>query len=371
MRIGIYTHYIDKYPRNAPSLYQVELIRKFIEKTNLEVVLLHHRKSSHPIYNLVEEVILPKFPYLREKEVDKLNLDLLHFNAIPWSWWPTIAKLNTLSIATVHGTIHWDAPYLNIHRPLKLHVIKKIFEKQIVKYITHFIAVSRYVHNILIEKLNIPKSKIDVIYLPIDHDIFKPLNDGNVQKVKIQYSIKTKYILHVSNFSRAKNPNAVIEIFSSIKKKTNENIQLVIVGSKWNNINTIKIINKLGLQEYVKILGWVPQKNLAALYNGAEVLIHPSLHETFCFPLVEAMACGCPVIASNIMAVPEVVSDAAILCNPYDIKCFVENILSLLQDNSLREKIIKKGLQKAKQFNWNNHIDRVLSVYRKITKYSI
>ena len=86
MRIGIFTHYIDKYPKNAPSSYQIGLIEKLIERTNLKIVLIHHKKSDLPIYRLAEEAILPKLPYLREREINKLDLDVVHFNAIPWSW---------------------------------------------------------------------------------------------------------------------------------------------------------------------------------------------------------------------------------------------------------------------------------------------
>ncbi len=371
MRIGICTHYIDKYPRSAPSLYQAELIRKLIKKTNLEIVLIHHRRSSHSIYKFAEEVLISRFPYLREKEIERLDLDLIHFNAIPWSWWPTIIKLKTLSIATVHGTIHWDTPHLDDYTPLILRTVKMRLEKQVAKHITHFIAVSKYVRNVLINKLNVPKPKVEVIYLPINHDVFKPLDKDIVHKVKVKYGIKTKYILHVSNFSKAKNPNATIKIFSNIKRRIDEEIQLVIVGSKWNNTHVVKMINKFGLQGYIKILEWLPQDDLSALYNGAEVLLHPSLHETFCFPLVEGMASGCPVVASNVMAVPEIAGDAAILCDPHDYECFAENILNLLKDSSLRKEMIKRGLQRARRFDWDDHVDKILSIYKKVSKYGI
>ena len=365
MRIGIYTHYMDKYPRSAPSLYQAELIRKLIEKTSLEVVLIHHRKSSLPIYELAEEVIIPKSPYLKEKEIDKLDLDLIHFNAIPWSWWPTIAKLEAPSIATVHGTIHWDAPHLDDYTPLILRTVKKRLEKQVAKHITHFIAISRHVHDVLVDKLNIPSSKVEVVYLPVDHTIFRPLDDDIVQKVKAKYGIKSRYILHVSALSKKKNPEILLLSFYIVRKRIRDLI-LVIVGSGWNNRYIQKLIDKFNLQDRVKILGWAPTEDLVVLYNGAELLLFPSLHETFGFPLVEAMACGCPVVASNAYAIPEVVGDAAILCDPYDYECFAESVLNLLQDSSLREEMVRKGLQRAKKFNWDEHVEKVLDIYKTL-----
>ncbi|RLE99339.1 MAG: hypothetical protein DRJ59_08060 [Thermoprotei archaeon] len=127
-----------------------------------------------------------------------------------------------------------------------------------------------------------------------------------------------------------------------------------------------KLINELSLQDHVRMLGWVPKEDLVALYNGAEMLLFPSLHENFGFPIVEAMACGCPVVTSNTYAVPEIVGNAAILCDPYDYNCFVDAILKILSDSQTREKIVKKGLERAKLFNWDVHIDRIVNVYSRV-----
>ncbi|MET1160156.1 MAG: glycosyltransferase family 1 protein [Thermoprotei archaeon] len=369
MRIGIYTHYIDKYPRNAPSLYQVELIRRLVEKTNLEIVLIHHKKSNLQIYKLAEEAIIPRFPYLREHEINRLDLDIIHFNAIPWSWWPTIAKINVPSIVTVHGTIHWDDPRLDDYTPPLVRVLKKTLEKKTSKHITHFIAISRHVRDVLINKLNIPSSKIDVVYLPIDHTVSKPLDSKEVQKVKAKYGIKSRYILHVSAFSKRKNPEVLLRSFHAVKKKVGDLI-LVIVGPGWNNAYVQKLITELGLQGHVRILGWVPREDLVALYNGAELLLFPSLHENFGFPLVEAMACGCPVVTSNVYAISEVVGDAALLCNPFDQECFVNNVLKILLDAQERENMVKKGYERARLFEWNSHINKIIEIYNRVRKYA-
>ena len=363
MRIGIYTHYIDKYPRSAPSLYQAELIKKLIEKTNLEIILIHHRKTTNPLYKLADEAVIPRTPYLREKAINKLDLDLIHFNAIPWSWWPSITKLETPSIATVHGTIHWDAPNLDDYTPIPLRPIKRTLEKQVAKHITHFIAISNHVRQVLRNKLAVNESKISVIYLPIDLETFKPQNKYSIQRIKQKYGIKSRYILHVSAFSKRKNPHGLFKSFSLVKKKIKE-IKLVIVGNGWNNRYVQNLINALNLKNNILILGWLPKKDLATLYTGAEALLFPSIHENLGFPVIEAMASGCPVVASNAYAIPEVTRDAALLCPPNNYYCFAEALLNLLNDHNLRENMIKKGLQRAKYFNWENHISNILNIYK-------
>ncbi|RLE64807.1 MAG: hypothetical protein DRN53_00520 [Thermoprotei archaeon] len=365
MRIGIFTHYIDKYPKSAPSLHQIDLIKKLVEKTNLEIVLIHHKKSDLPIYRLTEEAVIPKLPYLREREINKLDPDVIHFNAIPWSWWPSIIRLSVPSIATVHGTEHWDAPHLDDYSPPIARILKRPLEKQVAKYVIYFIAVSRYVKKVLSDKLKIPLKKIDVIYLPIDHNTFKPIDTEIIEKIKVKYKVKTKYILHVSSYSRAKNPKVLLKSFYVIRKKIS-NVILVIAGLGWNNSFINKLVRDLNLQDSVRMLDWVPKEDLAALYSGALALLHPSLHETFGFPIVEAMACGCPVVASDIMAIPEIADDVIIFCDPYDYNCFADAILKILSDPQTREEIAKRELERAKLFNWDMHIDRVVNVYNKV-----
>ena len=365
MRVGIFTHYIDKYPRNAPSLHQIDLIKKLVEKTNLEIVLIHHKKSDLPIYRLTEEAIIPKLPYSREREINKLDLDVIHFNAIPWSWWPSISKLDTPSIVTVHGTIHWDEPGLDDYTTPILRIMKKTLERQVAKCITYFIAISDHVRDTLLKKLKVPNFKVEVIHLPIDHTIFRPLSNNLIVSAKARYGIRSRYILHVSAFSRRKNPEVLFRSFYIVREQVRDLI-LVIVGSGWNNSFVQKLTNELSLQDHVRMLGWVPKEDLVALYNGAEMLLFPSLHENFGFPTVEAMACGCPVVTSNAYAVPEIVGNAAILCDPYDHNCFVDAILNILSDSQIREKIVKRGLERAKLFNWDVHIDRVVSVYSRV-----
>ncbi|OYT55956.1 MAG: hypothetical protein B6U76_04730 [Desulfurococcales archaeon ex4484_217_2] len=369
MRIGIFTHYIDKYSKNAPSLYQIDLIKKLVEKTNLEIVLIHHKESNLPIYRLAEEVIISKLPYLREREINKLNLDVIHFNAIPWSWWPSISKLNAPSIATVHGTIHWDTPNLDNYSSHIFRILKRILEKRVVKNITHLISVSKYVKKVLNSKLKISQEKVDTIYLPIDHNTFKPIDPEIIEKEKVKYRIKARYILHVSNYSRAKNPKVLLKSFYVIRRRIGDVI-LVIAGLGWDNSFVNKLIKALNLQDSVRILGWIPKEDLAVLYSGALALLHPSLHETFGFPIIEAMACGCPVIASNVMAIPEIVGNAAILCDPYDYNCFANVIHKILSDSQTREEIVKRELERAKLFNWDVHISRVIDVYSRAASKS-
>ncbi len=144
---------------------------------------------------------------------------------------------------------------------------------------------------------------------------------------------------------------------------------IVKIGSPQNpksKNNLLGLIKKLGLEKEVVFTGFVSEEELPKWYNAADLFIYPCLYAGFGLPPLEAMACGTPVITSNLTSLPEVVGDAGIMINPYDKKQLVEAIHRVLTDENLRENLIKKGLQKAKDFSWDKAAKETLTVYRKV-----
>jgi len=124
----------------------------------------------------------------------------------------------------------------------------------------------------------------------------------------------------------------------------------------------------LGLQKQVRFLGFVSYSDMPALYNLARLLVFPSLFEGFGIPIVEAMACGLPVVASNATCLPEVGGDAISYCDPEDPNDIAKKILQAYRDEDLREKLIAKGLERAKLFSWKGAAQRTLNLYIKVGK---
>jgi glycosyltransferase involved in cell wall biosynthesis len=117
--------------------------------------------------------------------------------------------------------------------------------------------------------------------------------------------------------------------------------------------------------------GYVPNEEIISLYSGATIFIFPSFYEGFGIPPLEAMACGTPVVASNTSSIPEVVGDAALLFNPYNIRKITEAIYSALTDEQLRNKLIEKGFERVKQFSWENTARETLQVYKEVYRNKI
>lgn len=366
MKVGIYTHYLDKYPASAPSLYQVNLIKNLSKFRNIELILIHHKKSNLEVYKNFEDATVSRTPFLRESEINALHLDIIHFNSIPWSWGLFVKRLRCKKVATVHGDIWWVEPQLIDTTYQKITgMLKRIAEPYVVKYLDRVIAVSNSLKNTLQWYLKYPEEKIRVIYEGIDHSIFYPRSNEEVKACKAKYKIDKPYILHVSNFLRVKNPDTLFKAFKLVKREISE-IILVTAGNGWLEKYGNKL-NQYGLNKKdVKFLGWVNKIDLPALYTGARVFFYPSYKETFGFPNLEAMACGCPVVTSNRYAIPEVVGNAAILHEPDDYLAFADSIIQLLTDEILRKRLVKKGMKRARKFSWEKNAYETLIVYKEV-----
>jgi glycosyltransferase involved in cell wall biosynthesis len=181
-------------------------------------------------------------------------------------------------------------------------------------------------------------------------DVFSMGDNTSIEKVKNQYDIQdTEYLLVVGECRAYKNTTAVIKAFSLL---TSKNIKLVIVGKLNKSDKDIHSIPKdFGVQDRVKFLGYVPNENLATLYQGATAFIFPSLYEGFGIPLLEAMACGCPIAASNTSSIPEVGGSAAVYFDPHDINDMAKVISDLIASESLQSRCRALGLERVKSFS--------------------
>ena len=178
-----------------------------------------------------------------------------------------------------------------------------------------------------------------------------------VKTYKKKYKLEKPYILSVGTKEPRKNIKRLIEAFVSLGRS---DIELVLVGKRgWGEEVEVG-------KAKVKELGFVEDKDLPALYSGAILFAYPSLYEGFGFPVLEAMACGCPVITSNISSLPEVVGQTALLVYPKETKEIANAINTLLNDDKLRQKLVKNGLEQAKKFSWEKTANQMIKTYQDI-----
>jgi len=211
------------------------------------------------------------------------------------------------------------------------------------------------------------QGKVHVTLEAASSKLFKPINDVRAfERMQSEYEIDANFILAVGNLQPRKNLSRLIEAFSRIRENGNP-LQLVIVGkSQWQSSDIYTLVKKLDLDDKVVFTGYVPDEDLAVLYNMAAVFVYPSLYEGFGLPVLEAMNCGTPVITSNCSSLPEVAGDAAILVDPYSTDAISAAMEKVLNDNKLERDLSVIGKDWSGKFSWAKTAESTMDIYQKI-----
>jgi len=219
----------------------------------------------------------------------------------------------------------------------------------------------------IVRLLGIPDERVQVIYLAVDRR-FRPITDkAHLEDVRQKYCLPANYILYLGGFDQRKNLATLLKAF----KRLTSDMQLVIAGRLPARDTPFfpdprRMVREFGLEGRVAFIGWVLEEEKPALYSMAKVFVFPSLYEGFGLPPLEAMACGTPVVASNVSSLPEVVGDAGLLVDPCDAAGLAEAMAALLDDEQLREGLGQKGLEQARRFSWEETARETLKVYRRV-----
>jgi glycosyltransferase involved in cell wall biosynthesis len=207
--------------------------------------------------------------------------------------------------------------------------------------------------------------RVTVAHLGVDPAL-KPVRDPDtLASICRKYGISPPYVLYLGTLQPRKNLVRLIEAFREIGKSTNgpSAVQLVLAGKKgWLCDDILARAKALGIGEQVVLTGYVEEVDLAALYSGAELFVMPSLYEGFCLPVLEAMACGTPVVCSNVSSLPKVAGEAALLFDPRNVRAMAEAIERVLANTDLRRSLVARGYARARSFTWARCAEQVLAV---------
>ncbi len=269
----------------------------------------------------------------RNVGIEKFLGPLDIFHSSDWIQPPTRAK----KVTTYHDVVPLKFPQWSHPKVVAVHKRRlKLVEREV----DMVIAVSQSTKDDLISLSNIPAERITVVYEGVG-EIFKPQEDSMVKKFRERMHLPDKFVLAISGVGERRNLKRV--------REASKDYNLIITGEDIPRISS---------------------EEMPLLYSAAAVLLYPSLYEGFGLPIIEAMACGTPVITSNVSSMPEVGGAAALYVDPYDIKDIARGIEELLGDKryEIRDKLIKAGFENVKRFSWEKCAEETVEVYRKVMK---
>lgn len=297
----------------------------------LDVKLIGN-KTGH----LWEQIDLPR--YLKSNKSPML-LNLA--NTAPLFYKNKISVVHDIAFERFPQSFNW-----------KFRLFYKLFIPNIINTSKLIFTVSEFSKREIMEYYKIESNKINVIYNAVD-SMFKPTLDKKNEK----------YILAVSSLNYQKNFHSLIKAFNLLGDK---NIKLYLVGSINKNFADVSLLKDIEKNKNIIFKGRVDDEKLVNLYSNAKCFIYPSLYEGFGIPPLEAQACGCPVICSNVASLPEVGGvDSVVYCDPYDINDIKEKIELVLNNDILQKELTIKGFENIKRFSWEDSATNILEFIRR------
>ncbi|MDE2950299.1 MAG: glycosyltransferase family 1 protein [Chloroflexota bacterium] len=281
------------------------------------------------------------------------------FHATDFVLPPTLPR--TRSLLTVHDLSFLRVP--DAASPSLRRYLEAVAPRS-VERADHVLADSQATKDDLIEIYRTPADKISVLYSGVDAR-FGPVTDQMTLKAVLdKHNLRDKkYVLSVGTVQPRKNYSGAIRALSRIRDHGIDLHYVVAGGPGWLEDEMYRSIRETAMEDRVHILGFVPDEDLPALYSGARALLALSLYEGFGLPVLEAMACGTPVITSNLSSLPEVAGDAGILVNPLDSEAISDAIMKTLTDAALRQQLVAAGFERVKRFSWASAASQLKAIY--------
>jgi len=235
----------------------------------------------------------------------------------------------------------------------------------------YVLADSQATKNDLIELYDVPSQKVAVLYGGVDPN-FSPASDKDILAVRHKYHLNNfRFIFSVGTVQPRKNYGRLIEALAQLRGR-HLDVHLVIAGGRgWLEDPIYRTIEAVHMQEYVHFIGFADDADLPALYSAAVCFAFPSLYEGFGFPVLEAMACGTPVLTSTLSSLPEVAGDAALMVDPYSTEAIASALERLIVDSDLREQLVRRGFEQAQRFTWSASAETLRRIYYSLLNDTI
>lgn len=300
---------------------------------------------------LWEQTVLPRLSW--QEQIDVLHS--LHYTRPLW--------LGCASVVTFHDMTFFLYPHLHTRSKRFFFPLATRFSARRAQAI---IADSENTRQDIIRLLKVPKEMVFKVLLGVDPS-FRPIRDSSLKRrIGEHYHLPEKFILYLGMVEPRKNLPLLIRAYKDLVNRGFEE-HLVLAGRfGWMYEDVLRLVETFGLQDLIHFTGYISQNDLPVVYNLARVFVYPTLYEGFGFPPLEAMACGVPVITTNVSSLPEIIGDAGILIPADDQEALVNAMERILKDRGLRDELASKGPLRAGLFTWESTARETIKVYQRV-----
>ena len=269
------------------------------------------------------------------------------------------------SVVTIHDTIHLTFRQYLPNRMAYAYAKASMWAAA--RRSNRILTVSEASKRDIVRLLDVPPDKVVVVHNAIDERFWVAPDADDVARVRERFQLDQRFILYVGNIKPHKNLVRLIEAFHELRRGELADLKLLIIGDEISKFPALRrAVHQHKLHKHVRFLGYLPDETLAVLYRLAAAFAFPSLYEGFGLPPLEAMASGTPVVTSNVSSLPEVVGEAAVLVDPYDIGSIADGLRRVLTSPALAEDLRCKGLARARAFSWEQSVAKTWVVYQEI-----
>jgi len=365
--VGQYTYNLVHALAKLDKSFQYILYPVFyyIFNRNYKKCALIHQANFKTRFRTIPAVLLKylwdREPLFFSKEFLLGNVDLVHSTTYCA---PVFKNRKKKLVATVYDVSFLTNPECHLAANIE-HCMDGT--RRIIERADAIIAISNHTKEDLIAHCDAAEEKIHVTHLAAGSAFREVDDEAELEKIREKYRLPPVFILFVGSLEPRKNVKTLLKAYSILKGSLKKDFPLVLAGGQgWLNSEIASFIKDTSLADRVHFTGYVEQADLPAVYSAATVFVYPSLYEGFGLPILEAMACGVPVITSRVSSMPEVAGDAAILVNPTDEAELADALKKVVEDRDLQQSLRVKGIRRAKAFSWERCAEQTLRVYRSV-----